>query len=402
MSLYDKDYFNSISDTDNASRKGRGNGTKSTDKRSSERNSYSRRRSERETTERRASRDRRTHIANSDSQRGGYEHPKNTDRGSRTVSRDKRVAAERKMAARRSAERRAREAQEKREKERELAEPPTKIKRLTAKQRHLRTTFVYIGLFFLIVVVGVVFSVTIIFRTNKIVVEGDVPYTEQEIIEASGLDYGENIFISPRKTASKNIVDNFPYIEEAQVNFKIPGTQVITVVGAIPSYEISIGGGYVVVSSRGRVLEHNAESDPAIPLLRGVRVKDTEIGDYIKYEKSTTEQFVKEVINSINENQIPNIVGIDISNAANIKLNYDNRITISLGVPEDVGYKLRTAITIIDTELNPTDRGDLDVSLANSDRKSSYFNPVYNNMVDIDDMIVSSQRSTASSSDSGR
>lgn len=275
-------------------------------------------------------------------------------------------------------------ASEERRRRREEAVQPAKIRELTAKQRKVRTRLKYIGLFAAIVIVALIFSVTIVFKTDNIKVEGETPYSSEEIINASGLHYGENIFLSPRKAAAKNIVDVFPYIEEAEIDFRIPSTQVITVVGAIPSYEVSIDGGYVVVSSRGRVLAHNTEETAGIPLLRGVKVKDTEVGEYIKFEKTSTQQILTEVIDSINDNDIPNIYGIDISNAANIKLNYDNRITILLGVPEDVGYKLRTAVAIIDTELASTDKGELDVSLANSERKSSYFTPIYSNTIEIE------------------
>lgn len=277
--------------------------------------------------------------------------------------------------------------------------PPAKIKELNPKQRKLRTTVLYISMFVIIVAAAAALSFTIIFKTNNIEVEGETPYTAEQIIEASGLHNGENIFLSRKKAAAKNIVDAFPYIESAEVTFKIPGTQVIKVEGAIPSYEVSINGGYVVISSKGRVLAHNEEKTEGIPLLKGVRVKDTEVGDYIKFEKSATQQILAEIIDSINDNDIPSIYGIDISNAANIKLNYGNRITISLGVPEDVGYKLRTAVAIIDNELSETDKGDLDVSLANSDRKASYFTPIYSNTITIEEAPQSSD--SDSNTDSG-
>lgn len=269
-------------------------------------------------------------------------------------------------------------------------QPQVKIRELTSKQRKIRMNIMYIAMFIVIVLVAAAFSFTVIFKTNDIQVEGKSCYPEDDIIETSGLYIGENIFLSPKKAAAKKIVDTYPYIESAEITAKIPGTQVITIEGAIPSYEVSINGGYVVISSKGRVLAHNDERTPSIPLLKGVRVKDTEVGEYIKFEKSATEQILQDIINNINSNNIPNIYGIDISNAANIKLNYGNRITISLGVPEDVGYKLRTAMVIINDELSETDRGDLDVSLANSDRKASYFTPIYSNTITMDDTVKSS------------
>lgn len=272
----------------------------------------------------------------------------------------------------------------------DFAKKPEKVGNLSAKQHRIRNTFAYIGIFFAIMIVSVVLTVSLVFKTEKIVVEGDIPYSQEAVITTSGLGYGVNIFLAPRKAAAKNIVTEFPYIESAEVTFRIPSTLVIKTEPAIPSYEVAANGGYIVVSANGRVLEQSENATTAYPLLKGVKVTDTQVGKYIKFEKESTRQILDEVIDNINENEVPNIYGIDISNAANIKLNYDNRITIALGLPEDVGYKLRTAMVIINSKLEPTDKGDLDVSLANSSRKASYFTPIYSNTITIEDNTTSS------------
>ncbi len=256
---------------------------------------------------------------------------------------------------------------------------------LTKAQRKFRTVLSYVIVFAVIVALSVFLSLTVVFKTTEIVIKGDnIPYSAEEVIQTSGLKQGENIFTSRKKFAAKKIVEKYPYIESAEVSVKIPGTQIITVEAAIPSFQVSVSGGFAVVSAKNRVLEITEKQRANIPLLKGLKVTNTAVGEYISFEKAATQQVLNEVINNINENEVPNIYGIDISNSANIKLNYDNRITILLGVPEDVGYKLRTAMSIINNQLAASDKGDLDVSLANSDRKSSYFTPIYSNTVNID------------------
>lgn len=278
---------------------------------------------------------------------------------------------------------------------------PVKVKELTAKQRKFRAMLTNVAVFLGVVIIAILVSVTILFKTDEFVIEGEnIPYDTQQIVDASGLDYGDNIFLTRRKAAAKKIVNNFPYIENAEVSFRIPGTMIITLETAIPSYEVKVNDGYAVISAQGRVLEKSIEPYPNIPLLKGVRVTDTEVGHYINFENDTTRQILAEVIDNINENSVPDIYGIDISNTANIKLNYDNRITILLGVPEDVGYKLRTAMAIINHQLASTDKGDLDVSLANSDRKASYFTPIYSNTVTIDTDVSADKNSDSDTSSS--
>lgn len=253
---------------------------------------------------------------------------------------------------------------------------------LSRKQRRRRMMFSYILVFFLIVITTMLLSFNVLFRTTQIKVKKDgLSYTDEEIIEVSGIDYGDNIFFSKRKAAVKNLVEKYPYIENAEVSIRIPGTQIIEIEAAVPSYQVQFSGGFAVVSGNCRILEINEKQRSGIPLLKGIKLNHTQPGEYITFEKESTKQILDEVVKNINENEIGSIYGIDISNAANIELNYDNRITILLGLPEDVGYKLRTAKAIIEQSLSPTDKGTLDVSLCNSDRRSSYFTPIYSDTV---------------------
>ncbi len=249
---------------------------------------------------------------------------------------------------------------------------------LTPRQRKLRRTASYIGVFFGIVIIAVALSLTVMFRTTEIRVEAEgLPYSDEEIIKTSGLDYSDNIFLAKRKAAEKKLKETYPYVEGVDVTFRIPGTQIIKIDTAVPSYQVQFSGGFAVVSENSRILEINSAQKNDIPLLKGLKLNQTQPGEYISFEKASTKQILDEVVKNINDNEVPNIYGIDISNTANIELNYDNRITILLGLPEDVGYKLRTAKAIISQQLTANDKGTLDVSLANSDRRSSYFTPIY-------------------------
>ncbi len=260
--------------------------------------------------------------------------------------------------------------------------PETRVSELTPKQRKIRRYLGYGAVFVMITGITLILSLTVLFKTTEIRVETEnLPYSNEEIILTSGLSYKDNIFLAKRKAAEKKLLETYPYVEEADVTFKIPGTQIIRITAAIPSYQVQFSGGFAVLSGNGRILEVNPGQKAEVPLLKGFKLYQTQPGEYITFENTTTKAVLDEVVLNINENEMPAIYGIDISNTANIELNYDNRITIILGLPEDVGYKLRTAKAIITQELAPTDKGTLDVSLANSDRHSSYFTPIYSDTV---------------------
>ena len=153
---------------------------------------------------------------------------------------------------------------------------------LSRKQRRRRIVFSYVFVFFLIVITAVLLSFNVMFRTTVITVKADgLPYTDEEIIETSGIDYGDNIFFSKRKAAVKNLVDKYPYVEGAQIRLRIPGTQIIEIDTAIPSYQVQFSGGFAVVSANCRILEINEKQKSGIPLLKGIKLNHTQPGEYI-------------------------------------------------------------------------------------------------------------------------
>lgn len=87
---------------------------------------------------------------------------------------------------------------------------------------------------------------------------------------------------------------------------------------------------------------------------------------------------ILEEIRLVKRNEFKGITGVDVTNTANIELVYDNRIAVIIGLPEDIDYKIRTAMAIITEklDLNKTGAiyGTLDVSSC-STTKTSRFNP---------------------------
>ncbi len=268
-----------------------------------------------------------------------------------------------------------------------VARPPqkrrTKTRRVRKKKpispaalrfRRFILSFFVIALF---IGVGAFLSLTVWFKTETVRVEGETRYSSDEIIEICPIKTGENIFLSDKKAAAQAIKDALPYVAEAEVKFSIPDTIIIKITEAEPAYQLGTDDGCYIISAEGRILEKMAEPLADVPTLECSGIKNTEIGAYAEFEDEKASAVLSDVIAEINNLEISSITVIDITSTAKVKLLYDDRILIVLGVPEDINYKLRTALTIIDEKLDPNESGiitgRLDVSVCNETKKS-YFN----------------------------
>ena len=265
------------------------------------------------------------------------------------------------------------------DKRKEELKPERERKPLSPMRRKLIHILTYTAIMTVVLVVGVVLSLTVLFKTQNFDVTGTERYSAQEIEEACGISKGQNIFLAPKHAAERRIKKAFPYIEDVNVGFRIPDTIRISVDEAVEGYLVkSSDTEYLVISTKGRIL--NKTTNPSqydLPKFIGPTLKSGEIGDYVSYEDDTVVEMIESITQTFADNGYQGITEIDATNMAEITFTYDNRIKVKLGIPEDLNYKIRTAMTIIDEKIDINDTGTitgiLDVSRCNT-TKRSYFN----------------------------
>lgn len=256
--------------------------------------------------------------------------------------------------------------------------PERERKPMSPARRKLIRILSYTAIITVVLIVGVVLSLTVLFKTQVFEVTGTEHYDRNAIAAATGINSGQNIFIAPKHLAERRIKKEFPYIEEAHVGFRIPDTITIDVEEAVEGYLLKqTDTDYLVISTKGRILNKvNNAADYNLPTFIGPNPTSGEIGDYVKYEDDKVVSMIESITQTFADNGYTGITEIDATNMAVITFTYENRIKVKLGFPEDLSYKIRTAMTIISENLDKNGAsvtGVLDVSRCNT-TKRSYFN----------------------------
>lgn len=79
------------------------------------------------------------------------------------------------------------------------------------------------------VLVALTFGVTVFFEVETVTVNGTSRYTPEEVVEASGIGIGDNLYRFNKNHISNRILQTLPYVEGVNINRKPPSTIVITV-----------------------------------------------------------------------------------------------------------------------------------------------------------------------------
>ncbi len=249
-------------------------------------------------------------------------------------------------------------------------------KPISPKVRRRRRIIVSLSIIVLIIAVGIALSLTVLFKTENIVIRNNKYYDDDTVLKTTNVSVGENIFIATMFGDSNSISERLPYVNKAKISFEIPSTLVITLKNEEPYYTLKSDGKYYLISEDNRILEQVSARPKNLMFVNAPSLKSTQTGEYVEFEKDNYTAAMDEITESLIKNGYGDITGIGIKSISNITITYDDRILIRLGLPDDLDYKIRTAFTIINKKLDPngakTIRGSLNVSNCNTTKKSYY------------------------------
>ena len=234
--------------------------------------------------------------------------------------------------------------------------------RRTRKKRNA----LFAPLSFLIICAALVFGLSVFFRVSTIEVEGNSLYTGEEIIEASGIEQGDNLFFINRFTAISRIFSKLPYVEKAVINRSLPNRLVIVVTESQAIACVAAEDGTWAID-RGCKLLSKVSGDELRGLIRieGLTPIAPEAGQVVAPGEAESPKvgYLSAILTQIDTLGLrDNITYVDISGISNPYFDYLGRFTVKLGSFENVEYKFQCLLSAVDA-LSDGDRGTLDLSI---------------------------------------
>ena len=233
-------------------------------------------------------------------------------------------------------------------------------------KRRRKRSALFAPLSFLIICAALVFGMSVFFRVSGIEVEGNELYTAEEIIEASGIEHGDNLFFINRFSAISRIFSKLPYVEKAVINRSLPNKLVIVVSESHAIACVSAEDGTWAIDRNCKLLS-KASGDDLRGLIRveGLTPIAPEPGQIIApgEAESPKVSYLSAILTQIDAlNLRSNISYIDISGISNPSFDYLGRFTVKLGNNENIEYKFQCLLSAV-AALNDGDRGTLDLSI---------------------------------------
>ncbi len=213
---------------------------------------------------------------------------------------------------------------------------------------------------FLFLILLLAAAALVFLKVETIEVLGEAKYTEEEIIEASGVHSGSPMLLVRGGSVSRALCDRFTYIYSVSVEKKLPSTLRIIVSESVPAAYISFQGERWILDGSCRVLE--PYDGQRLIELRGITPSGTAQGSRMETEETVKLENVSMVLTAmIAQGITENVTWLDVSNVGAIKFDYLGRFTVDVGSGESADYKLVKLVKVVE-KLEEDERGRIDVS----------------------------------------
>ncbi len=199
----------------------------------------------------------------------------------------------------------------------------------------------YVMTAILAVIIFSILSVTVLFNADRIVIEGESDYSDEQIITASGLEGTENLVRLNTAGIPERILDKLVTLDSVKVDKVFPSTIKITVERSVPMAEFYYGGKNYVISHIGRVMQIDSSKADCMQILGYKPAESVIVGGFITAEDPEQDKLIAEISAAVEKAEIDNITTVDISDSLSIVMTYDDRVEIHLGSILQIDEKMR-------------------------------------------------------------
>ena len=227
---------------------------------------------------------------------------------------------------------------------------------------------------FFLVIVAVIFVMSVFFRVSDIQVEGNVHYTDEEIIRAIDIEEGDNLFFYDRFSALSRVFAKLPYVEEVSIERILPNKVIISVTESQALAYIVLGEEKWTIDHSCKVLGKATQDELGglIPI-DGISPGTLMIGEELQTSDGNTEivDYIAQVLYQLEERGLYRQVGrVDFSDPDDVEFTYADKYIIRIGGADKTEYKFGMIVSVME-QLLEGDVGIIDVS----DGSTAHFTP---------------------------
>ena len=270
----------------------------------------------------------------------------------------------------------ARDAEARRKARKAAAKP---VKRKPKKKRQtvrVKNRRFWKDLFIMLAITAaVILSMVIFFKVKTVDATGMEHYSAEQILQASGIEAGDNLLTLSKATVASRIQAELPYVREVQIKRELPNRVIIAVKEFDVSYAVKDAeGNNWLITATGSLLEQVDERTAAEHVsVTGFVLDQPVAGQQFSIQAAqendtaatVQQQTVIQLLTLLEQSEVADhVVSVDVPASFDLSFWYGNQYHVLLGSAEELEYKLQYLAEVI-KNLDSYASGEIDLSFTN-------------------------------------
>ncbi len=200
----------------------------------------------------------------------------------------------------------------------------------------------------LLVIVGIAVTLmlTVLFNLNTVKIIGRSIYSEQEIIDASGVTVGDNLIRMSSDEIAENITKSLPYVKKVNVVKSLPDALGIEVTPASESMVFETEDGMYIADSDFKILRSTVERPGGLLRVKGIKSSEFIIGKAVDFSDKHQRDVLNDIVGLCNAKGF-DLILVDVDNLVDIKFVINEKLYIKLGSYTEMGGKFNHLETML-------------------------------------------------------
>ena len=232
------------------------------------------------------------------------------------------------------------------------------------KRRQGRFSFLYRILVFVAICGAIAVALALFFKVETITVTGNSRYTARQIIDAGGMQVGDNMFFLNKYKASEKITASLPYVETVRISRQLPDTLVVTVTECTAPAAIAQEGKLWLLSGDGKIVDEKTGDGKQYAVVKGLSLLEPQVGTDIQVpeEEQASARLLLTLLGLLREkDMLSDVQTIDLSDTAEVVMRYLDRFDVTFRWDADFDYKLDYLLAVVE-RLEVNEKGSIDMT----------------------------------------
>ena len=227
------------------------------------------------------------------------------------------------------------------------------------RRRKGRFAAFYRVLCFVLIVAALAAAAAVFFKAEHLEVSGNSRYSDQDVIRASGIEQGSNLYAINKYKVAGQITSALPYVESVKIYRRLPDTLCMEVEECSDLLAIRQDGKDWLMSYSGKLVEEKSASENDA-VVTGLPLLEPQTGKAVTDEEHTAvlQQLLELAGQMHAKGMLGDVQQIHLEDPRVITLRYLDRFQVELPWNADFDYKLDFLMAVVE-KLEDYEKGTL-------------------------------------------